>query len=1032
MKKTIWSFFIDNYRLTYVITIGIVIFGLLAMFQIPKESSPEIEIPIFVVSTQLPGASAEDVEELVTDVIEDRLQGLSDIDTITSASQQGFSQIVVSFNVESDAQEKSIDVKDRIDGIGSSLPEDASDPLVQQISFTDVPIATLAVSGPYDREDLKVFAEEIQSEIERIQDVSQVNIIGAPEEEIRVTLLPERLAQYSLSSSQVVAAISQSNVDIPIGSIETGNDVFTLRFAGRLENAEDVRNVSIESRNGIPVLLGDIAEVSDDYSQTNSITRLGAYNTHPETAIFIDVYKQSGQGDIISIADEVKGIIEEKSQGSFPADVAITLTRDDAELIETDLNNLLINGIETMVIVVVVLVIFLGWREAFLTSLIVPMTYLITFIVINYFGYTINFLTLFSLILALGILVDASIVVVESSFEKMSKGADGKTAALETLYEFQMPLISGTLTTIFVFLPMLLMTGIIGKFIESIPVTVSVALTASIIVALGFITTFVTRFLHVKKGDTEGGIKKVKEWIVVAYSWYEKTLSKMLNSRKNSKRFLYIAAVAFVVAMLMPVLGVVKVVMFPQEDFGTLTINLENPVGTPLAITNAMAEEIEAELSKDPRIKNYVTRIGAGAGMGSIATGGVSSHQGSFAINLIDERDETSQEITVELEQKLAPLVSGKISAGQQESGPAQGAPVQIRLVGESLEDLETAARTLAASIEKIPGTRNIENGIKESNGELVFEIDRAKARAFGVTELQIAQALRTAVSGSLGTTINAGGEDINVIVTSKLGQNASIGTIDQVSVNDLNSISVLTARGQMPISSFGKVLLGSSRSSIAHEDGDRVITVTAETVPGANAQVITRTVLDSIPSLNFPDSVSVAFGGEAEDIQESFASLGRAMILGIILIVALLIWQFKSIRQPIFIVVTIPLALIGVFTGLAITGQPLTFPGFIGIVALAGIVVNNAIILIDSINMDRKDGLNKIDAISKSAKSRLQPIILTTLTTVSGMLPLAISNPTWAPLAISIVAGLMFSTILTLFVIPILYLLFAEEELVF
>ncbi len=1031
MKKTIWSFFIDNYRLTYVLVAGIVLFGLISTLQIPKESSPEISIPIFVVSTSLPGAAAEDVEELITDIIEDRLQSLPDIDSITSTSQQGFSQIVVSFNVEADADEKSMDLSERLNNISSSLPDDASIPVTQQVSFNDVPIATFAISGPYERHELKEFAELLKEEIDGIQDVSQVNVIGAPSDEIKVKLLPERLSQFGLTASSVANSIAQSNVDIPIGSVQTGGDVFTLRFAGRIENAQDLSNVAIQSNRGTPVLLSDIALIEEGFSDTNSVTRLGGYNIDSEEAVFIDIYKQSGEGDIISIVEEAKVAAAELEAKNLPEDVNITVTRDDGKLIESDINNLMFSGLQTVVIVVAVLMIFLGLREALLTSIVVPLTYLMTFIAIYYLGYTINFLTLFSLILALGILVDAGIVVVESMFEKMSKkGLTGAQAASETLTEFQMPLISGTLTTIFVFLPMLMMTGIMGKFIESIPVTITIVLLSAIIVALGFITTFATRFLHVNKGESEGGLKKVKAWIAVVYEWYEKKLGNLLNSKKSSKKFLYVIVAAFFITILFPVVGIVKLEMFPAEDMDSISITMENPVGTSLTETNLMTEEIEAVLSQDKRVKNFVTRVGSGSGSGSITSGGVNSHKAVFEVNLSEERKENSQEIIADFEEAFRDLVSADVTVGQVASGPEQGSPVQAKISSNSLEDLEDAARIIAEELEEISGTRNVETGIEESNGELVFEIDRAKATSFGVTELQVAQALRSAVTGTIGTTIHAGGDDVSVLVTSRLGEDSDIGSVNRVEINDLNSITVSTMKGEMPISSFGEIKIAGSRNSISHEDGERVITVSSQIVTGANVSLITKELQERIPNLELPDSVNVSFGGEAEDIQESFASLGQAMIVGIILILGLLIWQFKSYRQAFFIIITIPLALIGVFIGLAVTFQPLTFPGFIGIVALAGIVVNNAIILIDSINSDRKSGLDKLDAILKSAKSRLQPIILTTLTTVSGMLPLAISNPSWSPLAISIMAGLIFSTVLTLFVIPIIYLLFAENEI--
>jgi HAE1 family hydrophobic/amphiphilic exporter-1 len=613
----------------------------------------------------------------------------------------------------------------------------------------------------------------------------------------------------------------------------------------------------------------------------------------------------------------------------------------------------------------------------------------------------------------------------------MSKGSSSREAAIDTLITFQTPLIAGTLTTIFVFLPMLLMTGIIGKYVRSIPVTVTVVLTAAIIVSFGFLTTFAVRFLKVKQGQSGGGLKKVKEWIDAIYLWYGKTLNAVLKDKSKRRKFLGIVAILFFLAIALPAFGIVKVEMFPSEDLDSISISIENPVGTPLSITNAMVEEIEAVLLEDTRVENFVSRVGSGSSVGMLGSAGVSSHKANITVNLDKKREESSQKISLELENTFKKLVSAEVIVGQEAGGPPQGAPVQMKVLGDSLTDLEEAARILAGAISEIEGTRNIDTGIPEGNGELVFEINRAKTRNYGVSEFQVAQEIRAAITGSSATTIQKNGEDIDVVVRTRLGQNERAGGVNVATVEDIKAITVSTPNfGAVPISSFGDVVLAPSRSSISHEDGNRVLSVTADVVSGANSQVIVGEISSKIPSLGLPNSVSVTFGGEAEDIAESFTSLGQAMIIGILAIFGLLVWQFKSYRQPLFVLVTIPLALIGVFFGLAISNNPISFPGFIGIVALAGIVVNNAIILIDAINSDRISGLNIQEAIESSAKSRLQPIILTTLTTVAGMIPLALSSPVWAPIAISIMSGLLFSTVLTLFVIPILYLSFGEKEL--
>lgn len=1033
LPKNLWTFFIDNFRLTYLIIVGVVIFGLLAIFTIPKESAPEIDIPVIVVTTALPGASALDVEELVTNPLESRIQSLADIDSLTSVSSRGFSQIVVNFKSEADGRDKLADTRERVDRAKPDLPSDVVDPVVQQISFNDFPILTLALTGPFTEGELKQFAEDLRDELERIDNVSQVNINGAPEAVIEVVVNERALNQYNLSPNQVAAAIRESNTEIPVGSIQTAGGVYTVRFQGRLSEAEEIRQVAVAEVNGANILVRDVAEVRETYLRPDAINRLNLNDGEgSQASVSLQVFKAAGQGDILAIAEEVESAIASADGSYLPAELALEIIRNDANLIRKDLTNLVGSGIFTIVIILTLLVVFLGWAEAILASLVVPLTFLITFAILGPLGFTINFLTLFSLILSLGILVDASIVVTEGLFTKLNQGRSPRAAAFETISEFQKPLIAGTLTTIFVFLPMIFTTGIIGKFIRSIPITVTIVLSAAIFVALSVITTLSVRFLKHRGEVKSHGVRFVRRFIDRLYFWYERRLAKVIDNRRAGRWLLGILAIVFVISLSFPFTGVVKVNMFPVGDADSVFVDLENPVGTPLEVTSDQLADLESALEGDSRIRSFLSTAGSGANVGSLAAGSTNTHLGSMTINLAVEREETSTEIIDEFEEKLRPLVNAKLTVAQEGEGPEQGSPVQVRVIGDDLAVIETVAGQVAGLLAEIPGVRNVETGIKDGAGEFRVAIDRAKARSFGVSPVSVVSLLHSAVSGDTVTVIKAGGEDTDVRLVYDIGVNyAKVGATPKIGVEDLKGLTIQTAKGPVALATFAEVTLGSSRSSISHDDGDRVITVSSGIVAGANVGEIVKSLQTKIDKeLDLPAGLEVAFGGESEDINESFASMGRSMLIGVVMIAGLLIWQFKSYRQPLFILITIPLAMIGVFGGLALTRQPLSFPGFIGVVALAGVVVNNAIILIDSINNRRRACLDTPAAVKESAKSRLQPIILTTVTTVAGMLPLAVSDPTWAPLAYSIIFGLSFSTILTLFVVPILYVKFAEREL--
>lgn len=1020
-----WNFFVTNFRITYLLIAAIVIFGAVSIIQMPKESSPEVEIPVALITTSLPGAPAQDVEELVTNPIENQVQSISNIDKLTSSSATGFSQISVEFSIGSDIDQSVTELRSRVDRASSELPSDASTPSVQKVSFSDLPILSLAVSGPYTPGELKQFAEIIKTESEQVSNVSKVNIIGAPDPVVNVDINTSQAAQYGIASTDVINAIRQANSDIPIGSITTGGGVYNLRFSGRLTTASDIESVPVSARNGSVVFIRDIANVERTFRRQNVISRLSVDGDQPQSAVSLQIFKEGGEGNILSITDEVNNRIDSLIGQQIPDDVVISETQNDAELIRTDLSNLVNSGAITMVIIFILLLTFLGYREAILASLSIPTTFLLAFIALNYLGYTINFLTLFSLILALGILVDAAIVVTESISSYIDKGLTSTDAVRETIKEFARPLTAGTLTTVFVFFPLLLGSGLIGEFIKSIPVTVISVLLAALFIALAVITTLASRFFPTagEKKQNKAGV--VDKGIERTYNWYSRYISGLLDNTKRGKRFLISMAVLFVIALSFPFTGVVSLELFPQPDADSVTISIETPAGTPLEDTQSKVMQIENYLRTDSEIESFASSIGSPVNPGSLTTGTAESNIAGIIVNLRNERDRTSTEVIADLENVLPPLLQNTdVSVGQQGAGPPQGSPIQIQIIGNNLDNLESAAITIATAVENTDGTRNTSSGILETAGDFVLDVNTSQAVSYGVTPRQVSSILQAAVTGVNATILRDAGEDTDVDVGYDITtQSSSIGAV-RSDTSAIQGVLIQTPRGSVPVSTFTNISLGRGQSTINHEDGDRVLNVTSDITENANAQIITNSISQKYESGEFdlPEGVTLSFGGEAEEVQESFTDLFLSMIIGILLIFGLLVWQFSSYKVPFIMLATIPLAFIGVFGGLAITFQPLSFPAFIGVVALAGIVVNNAIILIDRINLNKDEGAGHVRAIKDAAKSRLQPILLTTLTTVGGMIPLLFADPTWAPLAYAVIFGLLFSTVLTLVVVPLLF----------
>ncbi|MCF7845393.1 MAG: efflux RND transporter permease subunit [Candidatus Pacebacteria bacterium] len=1023
-RKSIIQSFIENYRITYLLMVSLFVFGFLAVLQMPKESAPEVDIPVVVVTTVLPGAGAENVEELITRPVENQMAGLSDVSTLSSSSQQGFSMVVVQFDPRADGTEMIAEVRNRANKAKVNFPSGAGEPVVQKISFSDVPIMRIVVAGSFELTELKVYAERIKEELESVKDVSQVSVVGDPERQVKIKLNSSRMRELSISPAMVVGALSQANIDLPVGVIETGGGIYAVRFDSKLLSAEDVRQVPVIEREGAVIKIGDLGEVEDGVAPLSNVTRFSIDGSEPEATISLQIFKESGRGDILTISDTSKEKIDDLLNDVFPAGLKVEVIQNDADIIRTDLSTLISSGILTIIIIILIMALFLGWRESFLASLVVPFSFLSAFIIINILGLTINFLTLFSLILSLGILVDASVVITEGMFQKRLIGMSGKESAVETVKEFQSPLIAGTMTTVFVFAPMLLVSGIMGEFIKSIPITVSAVLLSALFVALVIITTVATRFLGRELSEKKKtGLLGFGDFLDKTATWYQKNLSKITSHKPFSYGFLIFITGLFFIAVSFPFIGVVSINMFPLPDSDTIFIDLKAKAGTPFDDTNELVKPIEKALCGDPDVKSFLTTVGQSSSAGSIdiAQAG-ESNKASFIATLSDDRSSSSDEVVNYYRELFKNYNGAEISVGQPEAGPGEGTPIRINLKGDNLNDLEQTAVLLSGVLASVEGTENVDSGVQLTTGEFVIDINKTVAKQYGLTAVDVADYIRTMITGKEASSIKVLEDEIEVKIYSADYYNSNdIGIALPIDVSEIREMSIQTPKGAVSLGTFIDISLKPGRSVIERLDSERNIAVTSAVVSGYNSQEIISAFQEKLKEVELPKGVEVSYGGETEDIQESFADLGEAMLIGVFMIFILMVIQLKSYRQPFFIIVTIPLAVTGVFLGLALVGQPLSFPAFIGIVALSGVVVNNAIILIDTINKRRDSGEENGKAVVLGASSRFRPVILTTATTVFGLLPLVFASPEWSPVAYSIIFGLLFSTVLTLVVVPIL-----------
>jgi multidrug efflux pump subunit AcrB len=1014
-----WNFWQTQIRITLLLVLAVVLLGVSAIFSIPKESSPEVDIPIVQITTLLVGSSAQDVEELVTDPIEDQLQGLEDLENFTSVSSEGVSSITIQFKVGVDSDEKLQKTKDAVDTAEADLPEDANQPIVQKLSFNEVPFMIISLSGQKSLAELKKVADNLGDKIEEINHVDKAETVGAPDEIVSVLVTPSSLVENNTDVQSLQQAISQSNISFPVGSVNSSGRIYPLELDTRLKDKDDVGDVIINNVNQSSFFVRDIAAVVNDTAEQSSQTRISNDGSQPYQAVTLMIYKKSGEGSIVSISDEINSILKENENNLIPEGIKTSIVQNDADLIKKDLSNLISSGVMTVIIIFIVLLMFLTFSESLLATLVVPISYLSAIFIVSLFGLTINFLTLFALILALGVIVDSSIVVSESMSRYISKGMQVKEAAEKTIKEYAAPLISGTLTTVLVFLPMLFTSGTIGEFIKSIPITVSAVLMASLFVSLAVIPAFAQYFIRPNK--KEG---KIAHWLSdirskvdgvnnIVKNKYEVTLEKYVFATNNFWKKIFSIGGLVLLSLLLVVFGLVKVELFPSGDYSFYSIQAELPEGSPIESTEQVTSSIENILLQDDRVELFSTSIGQGG-------------ENKTNIQVLVKEGVSSLEMIDEYAKKVSDAVPSNVETevGQPADGPPSGSPVEIRFVGSNLDDVEAAARSAYALLKENENVINATDGIQESSGKISIEINEIEAKARGVRTSDIATALRSVIVGVEATTIKANGEEKEVRIYTVPEGVLPTGRVgaQKVDIGTLQSLPVRTASGEtISLESVADFYQKEGRVSINHRDGERLVTVSADVVEGANGPQITQDTISKITEA-LPETVSIETGGESEDINESFASLGRAMMMGILAIFALLVFQFQSFKQPLYVLSTIPNALIGVFFGLLITGLPLSFPGFIGVVALAGIVVNNAIILIDSMNSLRRSGMTKEDSIRHAAHDRFQAILLTTATTVLGLIPLAFSDPTWSGLAVSIIFGLTVSSIITLFTLPLLY----------
>lgn len=1093
------EFAVDNKVTIYFFTVVFIMFGIIAYQSTPKENFPEVEFPYFSISTVYPGTSPEDMENLVTRPIEKELKSIDGIKELTSNSVQDFSMILIEFETNVDNSEAYQDVTEAVDKAKADLPDGIlNDPDVLEINPSEFPILFINLSGDLGLVKTKEYAEELQDEIEGMQAITRVDIVGALEREFEINVDLYKMQAAGITFSQIEQAVAMENMTISGGQLKMDNMERNMRIVGEFKDVDDLRNVLISKG----VYLKDIAEVKDDFADRESFSRLKG-----QDVITLNVIKKTGE-NLIDAVDEIKVILDNFEQ-TAPQGLDIVTTGDQSDMTRNSVSNLFNTIILGFLVVVLVLMFFMGVDNALFVAIAIPLSMVIAFIFIPAIGFTMNMVVLMGFILVLGIVVDNAIVVVENIYRHFmnTPGLKIGDAAKIGTAEVAGPVFAGTLTTMAPFLPLAFWPGIFGEFMLYIPITIIITLFASMLVAYTMNPVFAVSFMKYREDkDIKVNHKKnlialiiVVAVVVLSYvakiewaghllatgfllyllvryvltslirKFQRNVLPKMSNAYRKTlnvamKGKMPYAVIAGTLALLVFTFYLMsvappKVVVFPSGDPNTIHAYLKMPAGTELTTTDSVAKEMEKRifevLGKDnPDVESIVTNVAVNAGE-DVFDRTTQDKLAKVTINFVEyqfrEFPHTMKYVD-ELRKAMEGIPAAEITVSEEEQGPPTGKPINIEISGDEFTELIPITQRLKDKIQKmkIPGIEELKMDIEPNTPELVVNINRDKANMMGLSTGYIGSTLRTALTGKEISKIRDGEDEYDIRLR-----------LQEQYRDDLESLMniklVVPGRdglNKIPLSSVADIEYSRTYGGVKRKDHERVVTLYSNVLSGYNANEIVTQIDNSLGEFreSIPKGYKVEFTGEQEDQQENAEFLSFAFLLAIVLIIIIMVVQFNSIVKPIIIAVQILFSLIGVLLGLIIfkIDFSVIMTGM-GVIAVAGIVVKNAIILIDYTDLLIKEGEERYEAIIKAGATRLTPVILTAASTILGLLPLAIgmnidfamlfteldpniyfggdSASFWKPLAWTIIFGLAFATFLTLVVVPSMYAIFVKPK---
>lgn len=1022
-------------RVTVLVLLAlIVISGMMSYNSLPRESAPEIEFPFIVVNTYYEGASPSDIESLITYPIERKLKNLTDVKKMTSQSSEAVSNITIEFEPGLDTDTALQRVRDKVDEAIQDLPSDLeNDPSVNEVSASDqFPVMFINVVGNVGLPRLKLIAEDLEEDVEAVPGVLDALMLGDLEREIRVEYDQDRVAAYGLTMGEIIQTVSRNNVNTPGGSIDIGEARYNLKSPSEFTSPDEIANLVVAVRDGKPIYLPDIAIVRDTFKDRESYSRVNG-----REAVSLRVTKRSGE-NLIKIADRIREIVAEY-EARLPEGIALIITSDSSDHIRQMVSDLENNILTGLILVLAVIFVALGFRNAMLVALAIPFSMLISFFVIQANGMTLNMVVLFSLVLALGMLVDNAIVIVENIYRHHTdEGKPLVQAAMDGTAEVAWPVIASTATTVVAFAPLILWPGIMGQFMSYLPKTVIITLLASLFVAMVITPTLSSIFIKARK-KAVGRSQEGESRPGVVIRSYSRVLAFALDYRLLALTFFCALLVLSIYAFAGSGLGSE---MFPDTEPQKIIVEITAPEGTNVQTSNRFALKAEEIVDRYGNIEFTTVAVGSGSGQQS------GPNTARISIDMVDRENRlgpdeapddgkvyfaSSNDTMEDMREKLVEAIVGaEVVVDKEEMGPPVGAPVNIEVTGDDYKTLASLATRLKDVVSETPGVVDLKDDYETGLPEVNVLVDKERAALLGLDAFLVGQLVKAAINGIKIGDFREGEDEYDITARLPRAQRQNLQDLLRLRVPDLDGNPV-------PITSVAQIVSDSGLSAIQHIDQKRVITVSSNVAKGYNARDVLAHIQARADEMILLAGYRFNYTGENEEFQESQAFMQRSFMFAILLIALILVTQFNSILTPFIILVSVILSFIGVFLGLIVTRQPFgVIMTGMGVISLAGVVVNNAIVLIDYTNLLRKQGTPTHAAIMRAGATRFRPVLLTAVTTVLGLIPMAVgisydfrglkwivgseSSQWWGSMANAVIFGLVAATMLTLLVVPCLY----------